>query len=174
MKRKGNLFRAIAETENLDLAFWKAQRGKSGKREVMEFRSRLRENLLQLREELSTGNYELGNYHCFTIRDPKERVICAADFRERVIQHAVMNICEPFFEKYQIFDSYACRKGKGVDACLARTQYYCRRYRWYLKLDIHKYFDSIHHKTLLQILARRFKDPELLNFFARLLDTYTP
>jgi len=172
MKRAGNLYWKIAEIENLEIAFWKAQRGKSGKREVKNFRENLQANLLSIRNEFITGNVTLGNYHYFTIYDPKERIICAADFRERVIQHAVVNICEPYFEKYQIFDSYACRKGKGVDACLARTQYFCRKFQWYLKLDIHKYFDSINHKILLNILNRRFKDPDLLNFFSRLIDTY--
>lgn len=172
MKRVGNLYCQIAETENLEIAFWKAQRGKSGKKEVREFRANLPENLQSIREEFLSGSVSLGNYHYFTVYDPKERVICAADFRERVIQHAVVNICEPYFEKYQIYDSYACRKGKGVDACLKRVQYYCRKYQWYLKLDIHKYFDSIDHKILLHLLGRRFKDPDLLYFFSCLIDTY--
>ena len=172
MKRAGNLYWKIAEIENLELAFWKAQRGKSGKKEVKNFRSDLQNNLLKIRNELLSCNVTLGNYHYFTIYDPKERVICAANFRERVIQHAVVNICEPYFEKYQIFDSFACRKNKGVDACLARTQYFCSRFKWYIKFDVHKYFDSIDHKTLLNILDRRFKDPQLMNFFANLLDTY--
>ncbi len=172
MKRAGNLYWKIAEIDNLELAFWKAQRGKSGKNEVMRFRENLHENLVAIRNEFLACNVTLGNYHYFTIYDPKERVICAADFRERVIQHAVVNICEPYFEKYQIFDSFACRKGKGMDACLERTKLFCRKYQWYLKLDIHKYFDSINHNVLLNILYRRFKDQRLLNFFASLIDTY--
>ncbi len=172
MKRAGNLFCQITEIENLELAFWKAQRGKSGKKEVRLFRENLHDNLFALRNDLLSGDPAIGNYHYFTIYDPKERVICAADFRERVMQHAVINICEPYFEKYQIYDSYACRKGKGVDACLERCKYFCRRYKWYLKLDIHKYFDTIDHKILLNLLNRRFKDPYLLDFFARVIDSY--
>lgn len=172
MKRASNLYQKIADIENLELAFWKAQRGKSGKNEVKRFRENLHENLSEIREEFLGGNVTLGNYHYFTIYDPKERIICATDFRERVIQHAVVNICEPYFEKYQIFDSFACRKGKGMDVCLARSLYFCRKFPWYLKLDIHKYFDSINHKILFTILNRRFKDPDLLNFFVRLIETY--
>ncbi len=172
MKRAGNLFCKIAEIENLELAFWKAQRGKTGKKEVRLFRDNLSVNLMRLREDLLSGNYSLGNYHYFKIYDPKERMICASDFRERVIQHAVINVCEPHFEKYQIFDSYACRKGKGVDSCLKRTQEFCARFKWYLKLDIHKYFNSIHHPTLLRLLNRRFKDARLMDFFSQLLDSY--
>lgn len=171
MKRAGNLYQKIMEMKNLELAFWKAQKGKSSKKEVINFRGDLQRNLLQLQADLKQGP-SLGNYHYFTIHDPKERVICAADFRERILHHAVMNICEPYFEKFQIHDSYACRKRKGMDPCLARAQHYCRKYKWYLKLDIHKFFDTIPHDRLLQLLGRRFKDPYLLNLFSALLESY--
>ena len=59
------------------------------------------------------GRVRVGDYHYFTIHDPKERTICAAHFRERVLHHAVMNVCEPVLERAAVFDSYACRKGKG-------------------------------------------------------------
>ena len=172
MKRAGNLYPLIAETDNLRLAFYKAQRGKAGKAEVMRFRENLDLELRSLREQLLSGDVRLGEYHYFTIHDPKERVICAASFRERVLHHAIMNVCEPVFERYQIFDSYACRKNKGVDVCLERARYFCRNSKWHLKLDIHKYFDSVDHRVLLGLLDRRFKDAQLLNLFSNLLDTY--
>lgn len=159
MKRAGNLYQKIAEHENLRLAFWKAQRGKSGKHDILRYREHLDENLKQLRGELLNGDIDIGHYHYFTIYDPKERMICAADFRERVLHHAIINICEPYFEAYQIYDSYACRKGKGLDVALRRAQFFCRKFDWYLKLDVHKYFDSIEHDKLLCLLDRRFKDP---------------
>ncbi|MBP5673741.1 MAG: hypothetical protein J6X49_15240 [Victivallales bacterium] len=172
MKRAGNLYMEIAEMDNLRLAFWKAQRGKRGKREVMAYRENLDEELMRLHEQLVQGEVEVGRYHYFTIHDPKERMICAADFRERVLHHAIMNVCEPFFERYQIHDSYACRKGKGVDACLERLQEMCRRHQWYLKLDIHKYFDSIPHEGMKQVLRHYFKDTRLLMLFYRIIDSY--
>ena len=114
----------------------------------------------------------MGDYNYFTVYEPKKRIICAAVFRERVIHHAVVNVCNEIFEKYQIFDSYACRRGKGLDSCLKRAVYFCRKFKWYLKLDVHKYFDSVDHDILFKILCSRFKDPELLDFFYELLDTY--
>ncbi len=78
MKRAGNLFQQITEISNLELAFWKAQRGKAGKREVQEFRKSLQENLLEMRESMLSGDFKIGNYHYFTVYDPKERTICAA------------------------------------------------------------------------------------------------
>lgn len=172
MQRAGNLYPKIAELENLELAFWKAQRRKSARPDVQAFRANLSENLTLLREELLSGNVAFGNYRYFTIYDPKERVICAADFRERVLHHAIINVCEPVFERYQIFDSFACRKGKGLDACLARTREFCRKYPWFLKTDVHKFFDSVDHAVLLRLLARRFKDGRLLYLFSKIIESY--
>ena len=42
----------------------------------------LGENVAPLRSELLSGTVEVGDYHTFTIQDPKERLICAASFQE--------------------------------------------------------------------------------------------
>ncbi|MCR5382848.1 MAG: reverse transcriptase/maturase family protein [Lentisphaeria bacterium] len=172
MKRTGNLIEKIADMENLRQAFWKARIGKGGKREVRRFRENLDAELTVMRDALLDGMPSVGDYRYFTIHDPKERVICAASFRERVLHHAIMAVCDDTFEKYQIYDSYASRKGKGVDACLERTRMYCRRHAWFLKLDIHKFFDSIDHRTLMNLLARHFKDEKLLYMFSCIIDSY--
>jgi len=172
VKRVGNLYLRIAEPENLRLAFWKAQRGKSGKAEVMAFRRRLEANLAQLRSHLLRREVPVGDYHYFTVYDPKERRICAAAFPERVLHHAVMNVCEPVFERYQVFDSYASRKGKGTYAALQRAARFTRRHRWYIKLDVRKYFDSIDHCVLKRLLGRLFKDSDLLKLLDRVIDSY--
>ena len=98
------------------------------------------------------------NYHYFTIHDPKERTICAAQFRERVLHHALMNVCEPVLERAAVFDSYACRRGKGQLAAVRRAESYARRYGWFLKLDVRKYFDSVDH-TVLRSLPRARRSP---------------
>ena len=172
VKRVGNLMPRIAETENLREAFLRAARGKTGKREVLEFRDRLDDNLEQIRNRLLDGTYQFGDYHFFTIYDPKKRIICAAPFQHRVVFHAMMRICHPVFDDFQIYDSYASRIGKGTYKALERTQYFCKRYRWFAKLDVCKYFDSIDHKVMLQQLSRLFKDRQLLLYFQELLASY--
>lgn len=162
----------IADAENLRLAFWKAAKGKRGKADCRAFRERLDENLTALGAELLAGQVTVGAYHYFTIHDPKQRTICAASFRERVLHHALMNACEPVLERAAVFDSYACRKDKGRLLAVERAQGYARTHRWFLKMDIRKYFDSIHHETLRGLLARKFKDPGLLGLFDRILASY--
>ncbi len=148
MKRQGYLIERIAAIENLELAFYKAQKGKIAKASVQAFRKNLRENLMVLQAQILSGEVEVGGYHYFTIYDPKKRQICAAPFGQRVLHHALMNVCHPFFEKVQISDSYASRIGKGTYSALEKAKRNGRRFPWFLKLDVRKYFDSIHHGVL--------------------------
>lgn len=172
MKREGHLIERVATWENLELAFWKAQRGKTTKPEVIAFRKRLRENLRTLRADLLSGDIEFGPYHRFQVYEPKERTISVAPFRDRVAHHALINVCEPVFERYAIYDTYACRKGKGSHAAVLRAKCFARPYRWFLKLDIAKYYETIDHGVLLQALERLFKDPILLQIFDRLIESF--
>jgi len=158
--------------DNLHDAFCKARLGKAGKTEVHEFGMSLHANIAALRNAMLDGSVGFGPYHSFLIRDPKERTIHVAPFRDRVCHHALMNVCEPEFEQYLIHDSYACRKGKGMHAAVLRAQEFSRRFPWFLKLDIRKYYDSVDHGVLMAGLERRFKDRTLLRVFSRLVNSY--
>ena len=172
MKRHGQLMEQIADAENLRLACWKASKAKRGKADCLAFRDGLDENLAGLRAELLRGDVSVGDYHYFRVHDPKERLICAASFRERVLHHALMNVCEPVLERAAVFDSYACRKGKGRMRAVERAQGYAHGHCWFLKLDIRKYFDSIDHAALRGLLGRKFKDPLVLGVFDRIIGSY--
>ncbi|GHV24806.1 hypothetical protein FACS1894176_01900 [Bacteroidia bacterium] len=162
----------IVDPDNLRLAFWKARKGKDTRPEVNEFRADLDNHLLQLRKELLSGKINAGNYTYFKVYDPKERLICAAPFRERVLHHALMNICHPRFEKFQLAESYATRPGKGQYAALEKAHKHVKQYRWFCKLDVRKFFDSINHEVLYSLLCRKFKDPVLLEIFRQIIDSY--
>lgn len=172
VKRVGNLLPQIAAIDNLQEAFLRASRGKAQRKAVIDFRNSLDANLMRLHDDLLDGSYHLGNYHFFTIYDPKQRTICAASFRDRVAFHAMMRICHPVFDNYQTFDSYASRIGKGTYKALERTQGFAMHYKWFAKLDVCKYFDSIRHDILLGQLCRLFKDKQLLLYFRNIVDSY--
>jgi hypothetical protein len=90
----------------------------------------------------------VGDYHYFRIHDPNERLICAAAFRERVLHHALMNVCEPVQERAAIADSFACRKSKGGPAAVARARGFAARHAWFFKMDVARYFDSVDQDIL--------------------------
>ncbi len=73
---------------------------------------KLEDNLIGLQQELETGTWQPGEYYSFRIRDPKERLISAAPFRDRVVHHALCNLIDPVFERTFIGDSFANRKAK--------------------------------------------------------------
>jgi retron-type reverse transcriptase len=172
MKRVNHLIPAIADPDNLRLAFWKAGKGKRYSRAVTDYSRDLDVNLSALRDQILSGNVQTGDYIFFKIFEPKERQICAADFSEQVMHHSIMNICHPFFERTQLFDSYASRIGKGTYAAIDRARFFSRKYAWYVKLDVRKFFASIHHQVLKGQLRRMFKDRILLDIFAKIIDSY--
>ncbi|MEM6633473.1 MAG: RNA-directed DNA polymerase [Bacteroidota bacterium] len=172
MKRATNLIEPIADPDNLRLAFWKASKGKRYKEYVWAYQKDLDAHLLDLRHQILRGKVKVGEYRLFTIYEPKERKICASAFPERVLHHALMNVCHEYFERKQIFHSYASRKGKGSHAAIAYAQKCSREKAWYLKLDVRKFFASIHHVVIMQQLQGMFKDRILLSIFKTLLKSY--
>ena len=172
MKRHGNLKETILSHDNLRLAYWKAGRGRRQAGRVLAFGRNLDDSLARMAETLATGTFEFGRYHRFSIRDPKPRIICAAHFEEQVAHHALMNVCEPLIDRSYIHHTYACRKGRGTIACVKQAHRHTRRYDHWLKLDMRKFFDSIHHDTLKGTLASTFKDRWLLETFGRVIDSY--
>lgn len=172
MKRIGNLFDRVVDRDNLRLAVTKAMRGKRDRPEVGAFLHDLDRRLEEMAEQLREGTFTLGCYRQFIRFDPKERIITAPCFAERVLHHAVINICEPAFERWLIADTFACRAGKGRLAALDRARQFAMRFPCFLKLDIRKYFDSVPHDRLLELLARRFKDRQLLGLFGRIVRSF--
>lgn len=162
MKRHGNLWPQLISFENLLQAAQKACRGKRFRPLVARFHFDLEHELWRLHEELSSKTYRPGAYRSFFVYEPKKRLISAAPYRDRVVHHALTGILEPLFERSFIFDSYACRKGKGTHAAVDRCQHYARRFRYVLKADIRKFFPSIDHEILRRLVARKVKDPNAL------------
>ena len=169
-KRIGHLFERIVRFESLCQAAHQAARGLWQRRSVAAFLLDLEPDVLALQRELLDGSYRPRPFRSFMITDPKPRVISAAAFRDRVVHHALCAAMEPAFERYAIFDSYACRKGKGNHAAVQRVKQFCRRSTWYGKLDVRHFFENVDHAVLAGLLRRRFKDRRALDLSQVILD----
>ena len=172
MKRHNHRIELILDPDNLRLAFWKAAKGKRYHRKVLQFQSNLDIQLLRLRDEIQNNTLKVGPYHTFKIYEPKERQICAPTFKDQVLHHAIMNVCHDDFERVQIFDSYASRPGKGVHAAVNRALKFNQVYHWFLKLDVKKFFASIHHDVTKLQLSKLYKDKNLMQLFYTIIDSY--
>jgi hypothetical protein len=120
------------------------------------------------------GSYEPGPYRVFEVYEPKPRQICASDIRDRVAHHAICNLLDPIFERRMIADSFACRIGKGTHRAIARAREFSRRHEYFLQCDVRKYFASIEHAALKELLRRILKDARLLDLLDRIIDHPLP
>ena len=178
MKTHRNLYPLIYAFNNLYLAYVKARRGKRYKPEVLQFSANLERELIALYRELVNYSYRTGEYRRFTIYEPKKREVAALPFRDRVVHHALCNVVEPIFERGFIYDSYACRVGKGTHAAVDRlTEFLRRAYRqwggcYVLKADVAGYFPSVDHGVLMDIIRRKIACPETLALIGEILDSW--
>jgi hypothetical protein len=172
MRRAGDLFEDIISYDNLRRAVHRAQKGKRDRQEVRDWIANQAGNLKKVIQHLRAAKFSFGNFYQFVIFDPKERVITAPCFEERVVHHAIMNVVEPYLDRWLIDDTFACRKGKGRQRCLLRVQNFARASPWFLKLDIRKYFDSVSHDRLMNFWCRRFKDRRLQTLISAIVNSY--
>lgn len=169
MKRAFDLFDRIRSPEALLAAFYRARRGKRYRLEADSFFANLEKEVFALSRALSDGTYTPGEYRHFYVQEPKLRLVSAAPFRDRVVHHAIHAVLEPIFEKRFIFDTYACRSGKGQHRALDRFTRYARRFPWVMKLDVRKYFPSIDHGHMLGLVRGAVADERLLAVIARIV-----
>lgn len=174
MKRVGNLWPQVLAFENLLKAARQAQCGKRFRGNVLAFNYRLEPELFRLQQELRYQTYQPGGYRTFRIFEPKPRLISAAPYRDRVVHHALCNMIVPIFERTFIRDSYANRTGFGTHRALQRFTQFARSHRYILQCDIQKYFPTIDHAILKQVIRRTIKCPQTLWLMDLIIDHSNP
>ncbi len=167
--------------ENLLAAWEEFVLGKRKKSDVQYFSLNLYDNILAIHIELANKIYKHGSYHNFNISDPKPRSISKASVKDRLIHHAVYRKLYPFFDRQFIFDSYSCRNGKGSHRALRRLHNMFleasdggRRTCFVLKLDIKKFFASIDHGILLEVLRSYIPDQDIIWLLSEIIGSFEP
>ena len=173
------LWPQIIDFENLHAAYLAARKGKRFRAEVLRYALNAEEHLANLQNHLIWKSWEPSAPREFVVREPKLRAIQAPPFPDRVVHHALVRVIDPLFEKVFIADSFACRVGKGTQACVKRTQHFVRlaRQRWgdgvyVVKADISKYFASIRHDVLMTEVQRVVSDPDALWLLRKIIAGY--
>lgn len=175
MKRIGNLYGKIFSLDNIQLADVKASKRKSYQRGVQEHRKNQENNLLALRDMLVKHTYRTSEYTTFKIYEPKEREIFRLPFfPDRIGHHAIMNVLEPIFMGVFTADTYSCIKKRGIHGAARAVRRALRDEagtKYCLKLDIKKFYPSINHAILKELLRRKFKDKNLLGLLDEIIDS---
>jgi len=175
MKRVGNLFEKIISVENLNLADENARRGKSKNYGVIKHDKNREDNILKLHELLKSGNFRCSEYKIFTIYEPKEREIYQLPYYpDRIVHHAIMNILEPIWCSLFTRDTFSCIKGRGIHGAMNRMVEILKDVdgtKYCLKIDVRKYYPSIDHDILKQIVHKKIKCKRTLNILDNIIDS---
>ncbi len=179
MKVYYDLFNKIISLENLFSAWEEFKKDKRKKKDVLFFEWNLERNIFKLREELALKIYKHSPYSSFYINDPKQRHIYKAEVRDRVLHHAIFSVLNPVFEATFIPNSFSCRIGrgthKGVEALakiLCQVSGNGHNPCFALKCDIKKFFDTVNHKILLEIIDRKIKDNNAIWLLKEIIESY--
>lgn len=175
----GHSYEEIISLDNLLKAWNEFISGKKSKKDVLEFSVNLMDNIILLHDDLANGSYEHSGYESFCITDPKPRHIHKASVRDRLLHHAIYRILYPFFEKTFIADSFSSRLDKGTHKAIKRFKNFANKVSknntrtcWVLKGDIRKFFASVNHEILRQILNDYISDQKIMILLNKVIKSF--
>lgn len=174
------MYDKLVSLENILNSWNEFKKGKMKKSDVLEFERYLEDNIFELHNELKNQTYHHGPYKTFHIFDPKHRIISKALVRDRLVHHLVFKELCDIFESNFIYHSYASRKNKGthlavqnLSSCLHKLSNNYTRPVYTLKCDIKKFFQSIPHKKLLQLIKYKIKDSQFLWLIKEVIESFS-
>ena len=175
MKRHGDeLYDMIVSRDNVERALHNAAQGVRNRPAVQRCLDNADDAVSDICRMLSNGEFHTGEYRTRTIYEPKERQIHILPFfPDRVVQHALVDVVAPaVWEPTFIFDSYACRKGKGQTRGVLRAAQFVRRYDFDWKYDIRSFYHSIDHEILKTLIGRKIKGRRTLGLCFDIIDSW--
>jgi len=130
------------------------------------------EFLAAIREELLTGRYEPKKNRAVEIPkdNGKVRKLQIPCIRDRVVQGALKLILEAIFEADFCPNSYAFRPKRSQHQALAQVRRsVLRRMSTVVDADLSRFFDTLRHSILLDKIAQRVQDPEVMHLVKQII-----
>ena len=176
MRRVGSIYNKVYDRGNIEFADDNARRHKKNNWGIKKHDRHRESDNDKLEEDLKNLTYHTSSYSTFKIYEPKERVIFRLPyFPDRIAHHAIMNVTEPIWVKTFIAGTYSCIKERGIHKCLNDLKRALARDKegtmYCLKLDIKKFYPSIDHRLLKQVIRRKIKDKQLLKLLYEIIDS---
>lgn len=179
MKRVNNIYNDITDIDVImDMYDKVIHKNMKNKRKLEYFDNYYCENLKAIKEELMTKQYEPKKYNIFLIREPKYRIIMGQNVPDKIVNHLVAKyFLVPYFEKDFITTNVATRKGMGTHYGLKLFKQYYNNMKinhdkfYVLKFDIKKYFYSLDHNIIKELIRRKIKDKDVINLIDKIIDS---
>lgn len=174
-----NLFEKIIDDKNLYYAYLKSRKGKGKyKIEAIKFAMDETYNLRELKQSLIDETYQFEGYIEFPVFEPKERIINAPHYKDKIVQLAINNVLKEVYNPCFIYDSYACIDEKGTHKCVDRISKFMRKAKWQygesayiIKIDIKKFFYTMDRNILKGILRKKIRCKKTLWLLDKIIDS---
>ncbi|MBC5744697.1 RNA-directed DNA polymerase [Lachnospiraceae bacterium MD308] len=172
-------FEKVVDFGNLYQAYLKSKSGKGFSKSSQKFQVLALDGIHQIKRRLETKTYQVSKYNEFTIYEPKERVIKACSFVDKIVQHSLCdNVLIPRLNKEFIQTNYAGQIGKGtlygLDCLKAQMYLAYQKYGydcWIIKADVSKFFYNINHDILKDILKYFMENKEVYWLCEKFIDS---
>lgn len=176
MKRIGNIYKRIYDTDNLRLAHKKASKDKGHYKDVTMVNKDVDTYLIELQELLRTKTYKVSDYVIKDINDngKSRRLMKLPYYPDRIVQWAIMLQIEKILLSTFTSFTFASVKNRGIHKASSLLERYLKDKEntvYCLKLDVKKFYPSIRHEILKELLAHKFKDKDLLELLFLIIDS---
>ena len=138
-----------------------------------EYGENLVENLRDLQERAKSGSYRApAVLRAYVPKNEKEdRPIGIPTTEDKILQRAVAMILEPIYEQEFLPFSFGFRRGRSQHDAMdyLRQQCFDQKVQWILEVDLAKFFDTVGHRQMREILSRRVRDGVIDRLIAKWL-----
>ena len=171
-----NLLEAILDRNNLNKAYLKVKRngGSAGidGMTVDEMLPYLKEHREELLGALRSGKYKPKAVRRVEIPKPDggKRKLGVPTVIDRMIQQAIVQILQPIYEPLFSENSYGFRPKRNAHQAISKAlEYYNEGYTQVVDLDLAKYFDTVNHDILIDMLKEQIKDERVISLIRKYL-----
>jgi len=89
---------------------------------------------------------------------------------DRVIQQAIAQVLTPIYEKQFSNSSYGFRPNRSCEMAIVRSlELINDGYDWIVDIDLERFFDTVHHDRLMNIISRTIKDGDVISLIRKFL-----
>lgn len=170
------LLERILERGNLNKAYKRvySNKGTSGVDGVTveELQSYLKKHKVELLESVRTRKYKPQPVRRVEISkdNGKKRPLGIPTVVDRVIQQAIAQILIPIYEKQFSNSSYGFRPGRSCEMAIVKSlELMNDGYNWVVDIDLERFFDTVHHDRLMNIISRTVTDGDVISLIRKFL-----
>ncbi|WP_025124821.1 group II intron reverse transcriptase/maturase [Myroides odoratimimus] len=175
---QGSLLELILSPNNLNLAYQKVKSNKGSYGIDKLSTEELLPWLLHNRDSL-VSSLESGKYTPQAVRRveiPKEggkiRQLGIPTVVDRLVQQSIAQVLSPIYEQEFHPSSHGFRPNKGCHTALKEVVSHLNdQYHYVVDLDLEKFFDTVNHSRLIELLSKRVKDSRVISLIHKYLNS---